>query len=63
LSLFHITVGLQAEHKATRLLILLIIVFQAAIALTFKVMFFNYYVVKEIGPNDPDLGGGGAGRG
>ena len=29
----------------------------AALALTFKVMFFNYYVVKPIGVPDPNIGG------
>jgi hypothetical protein len=40
----------QAESKATRLLIVLIAVLHAGLALTFKVLFFSYYVVKAIGP-------------
>jgi len=42
----------SAEQKPTRLLIVLVATLHAAIALTFKVMFFSYYV-KEIGPGDP----------
>jgi len=49
----------SAEQKPTRLLIILVATLHAALALTFKVMFFSYYV-KEIGPSDPDsIGGGG----
>jgi len=40
----------SAESKATRLLIVLIAVLHAGLALTFKVLFFSYYVVKAIGP-------------
>jgi len=45
-----------AEAKATRLLIIIIAVLHAALALTFKVLFFNYYVVEKIG-GDIDLPG------
>ena len=51
---------MQAERKATRLLVVLILVLHAALALTFKIMFFSYYAVKEIGPSDPNVGGGGS---
>lgn len=46
----------QAEAKATRLLIIIIAVLHAALALTFKVLFFNYYVVEKIG-GDFDIPG------
>jgi len=49
----------QAEQKATRLLIPALIVVHAGVALTFKVLFFGYYVIKEIGPGaEPELGDG-----
>lgn len=41
---------LQAETKATRLLIIIIVLLHAALALTYKIMFFSYYVVK-LGPD------------
>ena len=43
----------QAEAKATRLIIILIALLHTALAVTFKVLFFSYYVVKEIGVKDP----------
>lgn len=45
----------QAEAKAVRGLVVLVAVLHAALALTFKVLFFSYYI-KEIGGKDP-LGG------
>jgi hypothetical protein len=42
----------QAEHKYLRGLIILVAVLHAGLALTFKVLFFGYYI-KEIGPKDP----------
>ncbi|KAG9029253.1 hypothetical protein FRB95_005527 [Tulasnella sp. JGI-2019a] len=42
-----------AEAKATRLLVIVIAVLHLGIALTFKILFFSYYVVKEVGPADP----------
>lgn len=42
-----------AEAKATRALAILIAVLHIALALTFKVLFFSYYVVKDLGPGDP----------
>ncbi|KAG8959892.1 hypothetical protein FRC03_007336 [Tulasnella sp. 419] len=42
-----------AEAKATRLLAILIGVVHLGIALSFKIMFFSYYIVKEVGVPDP----------
>jgi len=50
---------LQAEAKATRLLIVVLAALHFGLALTFKVLFFGYYI-KKIGP-DPDLGLPGTG--
>ncbi|KAF8586901.1 Yip1-domain-containing protein [Ramaria rubella] len=50
----------SAEQKATRLLVIILVVLHAALALTFKVLFFSYYVVEEIGAKDP-LGEVGSG--
>ncbi|KAI5120522.1 hypothetical protein M0805_004530 [Coniferiporia weirii] len=41
-----------AEAKATRALAVLIALLHIALALTFKVLFFSYYVVKDIGSGD-----------
>ena len=41
----------QAEAKPTRLIIILIGVLHAGLALTFKVLFFSYYVVKSKEPD------------
>ncbi|KAG1867528.1 hypothetical protein C8R48DRAFT_772020 [Suillus tomentosus] len=44
----------MADAKATRLLIIVVGVLHAVLALTFKVFFFSYYVVHDIGPGaDP----------
>ncbi|KAF9531069.1 Yip1 domain family protein [Crepidotus variabilis] len=51
-----------AEAKATRLLIILLALIHLGIAITFKVLFFSYYVVDKIGM-DIDLPGGDAGTG
>ncbi|KAF8524227.1 hypothetical protein JB92DRAFT_2703971 [Gautieria morchelliformis] len=50
----------SAEQKATRLLVIILVILHAALALTFKVLFFSYYVVEAIGGKDP-LGGEGPG--
>jgi hypothetical protein len=42
-----------AEAKSARLLVIVIAVLHMALALTFKVLFFSYYVVKEVGTKDP----------
>ncbi|KAJ7087976.1 hypothetical protein B0H15DRAFT_841963 [Mycena belliarum] len=49
----------SAEAKSTRLLIILIAALHAGLALTFKVLFFNYYVVPPKGPviDIPGTGG------
>ncbi len=47
----------QAEAKATRLIIIAIAVLHAGLALTFKVLFFSYYVVDKIGMDLPLPGG------
>ena len=39
----------QAEAKATRLIILVLAAIHFGIALSFKVLFFSYYVVDKIG--------------
>jgi hypothetical protein len=39
----------SAEAKATRLLIIILALLHFGLALTFKVLFFNYYVVDKIG--------------
>jgi protein YIPF1/2 len=52
----------QAEAKATRLLIIIIVVLHAGLALTFQVMFFSYYVVK-LGPDVTIPGTGPIGSG
>jgi len=43
----------SAEAKAVRLLVIVIAVIHLALALTFKVLFFSYYIVHEEGPKDP----------
>ncbi|KAF5348090.1 hypothetical protein D9758_010042 [Tetrapyrgos nigripes] len=50
----------SAEAKALRLLIIVLVVLHAAVALVFKILFFNYYVVEKYGidPDDVLLGGG-----
>jgi len=46
----------SAEAKATRALVIIIALLHAALALTLKVLFFSYYIEKQIGIQDP-LGG------
>ncbi|KAH8829236.1 hypothetical protein DL96DRAFT_1597248 [Flagelloscypha sp. PMI_526] len=41
----------SAEAKAVRLVIIVLAVLHAAIALTFKIMFFSYFAVKNVGPD------------
>jgi hypothetical protein len=48
-----------------RLMIVIIAVLHAGLAVTFKVLFFNYYVIAQTGPKDPipstpDIGGAGS---
>ncbi|KDQ56707.1 hypothetical protein JAAARDRAFT_36198 [Jaapia argillacea MUCL 33604] len=43
----------SAEAKATRLIVIVIALLHAGLALSFKYLFFSYYVVKEIGVGDP----------
>jgi len=43
----------SAESKATRLIVIAIAVLQAALTLTFKVVFFSYYVIDKIGADIP----------
>ncbi|KAJ3538607.1 hypothetical protein NMY22_g5095 [Coprinellus aureogranulatus] len=50
----------SAEAKATRLLIIVLALLHFGLALTFKVLFFNYYVVKKIGSDIPIPGVGDA---
>ncbi|KAF8508723.1 Yip1-domain-containing protein [Hysterangium stoloniferum] len=42
----------SAEQKATRLLVIILVVLHAALALTFKLLFFSYYV-DTTSPSDP----------
>ncbi|EKM59703.1 uncharacterized protein PHACADRAFT_250374 [Phanerochaete carnosa HHB-10118-sp] len=42
-----------ADQKAVRLVAIFLVLLHAALALCFKVLFFSYYAVKEIGPKDP----------
>jgi len=44
-----------AEAKATRLIIIVVALLHAGLALTFKILFFSYYVVAEIGPGKDPL--------
>lgn len=49
-SAIDLIVCIQAEAKPTRLFIVIIALLHAGLALTFKILFFNYYVVNQIGP-------------
>ncbi|KAI0663068.1 Yip1-domain-containing protein [Cubamyces menziesii] len=42
-----------ADAKPVRLIIILLAALHAGVALCFKILFFSYYVVKEVGPQDP----------
>ncbi|RDX53168.1 Yip1-domain-containing protein [Lentinus brumalis] len=42
-----------ADAKPVRLIIILLAALHAAIALCFKILFFSYYVISEVGPKDP----------
>ncbi|KAF8654802.1 hypothetical protein AX16_003371 [Volvariella volvacea WC 439] len=46
-----------AEAKATRLIVIVIAALHAGLALTFKVLFFSYYVIDKIGADIPIPGG------
>ncbi|KAG8939730.1 hypothetical protein FRC00_013600, partial [Tulasnella sp. 408] len=46
--------GMTAEQKSTRLLVPIIAVIHLGIALTLKILFFSYYIVKEVGVKEPD---------
>jgi hypothetical protein len=39
----------QAEAKPTRLIIILLAALQVGIALSYKILFFSYYVADKIG--------------
>ncbi|PCH41409.1 Yip1-domain-containing protein [Wolfiporia cocos MD-104 SS10] len=47
-----------ADAKPVRLVIILLVIFHAAIAMSFKILFFSYYAVKEIGIPDPTIANG-----
>ena len=49
----HYSNKFQAESKAARLLVVIVAILHAALALSFKFLFFSYYVVHEIGIQDP----------
>lgn len=40
----------SSDSKAPRALLLLVAALHVALALTFKVLFFSYYIIKEVGP-------------
>ena len=40
----------SSDSKSPRALLILVAALHIALALTFKVLFFSYYVIKEIGP-------------
>jgi hypothetical protein len=46
----------QAEAKATRLLIIVLAALHLGVALSFKILFFSYYI-KKIGPDITIPGG------
>ncbi|KAF8607406.1 Yip1-domain-containing protein [Ceratobasidium sp. AG-I] len=48
----------SADQKPARLIIIALAGLHAAIALTFKVLFFSYYIVPSIGGKDPIAGTG-----
>ncbi|QRW13312.1 protein YIPF1 [Ceratobasidium sp. AG-Ba] len=48
----------SADQKPARLIIIVLAALHAAIALTFKVLFFSYYIVPAIGGKDPIAGTG-----
>jgi len=52
----------SAEAKATRLLIIILAVIHLGIAISFKVLFFSYYVIAKIGADIP-IPGDDAGTG
>ncbi|EPT02880.1 hypothetical protein FOMPIDRAFT_1022735 [Fomitopsis schrenkii] len=43
----------SADAKSVRLIIVLLALMHLGIALSFKILFFSYYALKEIGPADP----------
>ncbi|CCM02837.1 uncharacterized protein FIBRA_04949 [Fibroporia radiculosa] len=43
----------SADAKPVRLIIILLVLLHAGIALSFKILFFSYYAVREIGVPDP----------
>lgn len=43
----------SADQKPTRLIVVVLVALHAAIALTFKVLFFSYYIVPAIGGKEP----------
>jgi len=45
----------SADAKATRLLIIIVAVLHASLALTFKVLFFSYYVVRDLSAGSDQL--------
>ena len=47
--------ALQADAKATRLLIIVVAALHAGLALTFKVLFFSYYVVRDLSAGSDPL--------
>ncbi|RXW20859.1 hypothetical protein EST38_g4979 [Candolleomyces aberdarensis] len=47
----------SAEAKATRLLIIVLAALHLGVALSFKILFFGYYVVEKIGADIPIPGG------
>ncbi|KZT72620.1 Yip1 domain family protein [Daedalea quercina L-15889] len=47
----------SADAKSVRLIIIFLALLHVGIALSFKVLFFSYYALKDIGPEDPTASG------
>ncbi|KAH9938421.1 uncharacterized protein B0H18DRAFT_1112577 [Fomitopsis serialis] len=47
----------SADTKSVRLIVIFLALLHAGLALSFKIMFFSYYALKDIGPADPTAGG------
>ncbi|KAF8327595.1 Yip1-domain-containing protein [Cantharellus anzutake] len=48
----------SVPQKSVQLILPILLIFHIAIAITFKLLFFSYYIVKEIGPGAGDSGAG-----
>lgn len=50
---YAVLLTLQGDAKAVRLIVVLVVILQAAVALCFKVLFFSVYPKEQIGVKDP----------